>query len=671
MNEKINDNNIEKRLDSSFDELTPNIIQQILADCSNQAGLVIEMKNKTNKNIDVNKLNVTEAKFSDNLDENPGKPLVIKNKNRNKFIALAACFCVLIALGAGFMFAGGGESSSVSKVSLDVNPSIEFDVSDSGKIEEISAKNDDGVEIIDDVNLVGADVQEAVSYIVSALISDGYLTAQANSILISVDNDDEDVSENLKAEIQSAVDAALSENGFDGAVLSLSVEGTNENELLASQYGISLAKVVLIQEILEINQSNTKYTYTFESLAALSINELNLLLGENETSSVTSSGSASDTSYIGASKASEIALADAGTGADFDGDVEVGLDFDDGVIVYEVEFIYDEIDYEYEINATTGAIMDIKTEKIGDGDFDGFDYDYDDYDDDFEDDEYDDDDAFDDADDFEVVGYDNEPGDFANSFVMTSSQKSSFESLFKSKTWYKLSTYTLPEYGIDSVLTAQSDDGDEMMYIYPWTEQSLSIVKIVEDDGDVDYYLADSSLATAAAAFMADFGSSTAVVTTTVETTTSAATTTTATNNSVTTTNSNATTTTQSSSASLGSIFVDDFEDAHYFTIVGFDNEPGDFSIQYTMTAAQQDDFEDLFDWLDWGDIDDFGTLPEYGLDCVLQAKTTGEDYLYIYPWTDQNVTIIKTIDDDGDVGYHIAEASLATSAAAFMEQFK
>lgn len=671
MNEKINDNNIEKRLDSSFDELTPNIIQQILADCSNQAGLVIEMKNKTNKNIDVNKLNVTEAKFSDNLDENPGKPLVIKNKNRNKFIALAACFCVLIALGAGFMFAGGGESSSVSKVSLDVNPSIEFDVSDSGKIEEISAKNDDGVEIIDDVNLVGADVQEAVSYIVSALISDGYLTAQANSILISVDNDDEDVSENLKAEIQSAVDAALSENGFDGAVLSLSVEGTNENELLASQYGISLAKVVLIQEILEINQSNTKYTYTFESLAALSINELNLLLGENETSSVTSSGSASDTSYIGASKASEIALADAGTGADFDGDVEVGLDFDDGVIVYEVEFIYDEIDYEYEINATTGAIMDIKTEKIGDGDFDGFDYDYDDYDDDFEDDEYDDDDAFDDADDFEVVGYDNEPGDFANSFVMTSSQKSSFESLFKSKTWYKLSTYTLPEYGIDSVLTAQSDDGDEMMYIYPWTEQSLSIVKIVEDDGDVDYYLADSSLATAAAAFMADFGSSTAVVTTTVETTTSAAATTTATNNSVTTTNSNATTTTQSSSASLGSIFVDDFEDAHYFTIVGFDNEPGDFSIQYTMTAAQQDDFEDLFDWLDWGDIDDFGTLPEYGLDCVLQAKTTGEDYLYIYPWTDQNVTIIKTIDDDGDVGYHIAEASLATSAAAFMEQFK
>ncbi len=688
MNEKINENNIEKRLDSSFDELTPNIIDQILADCSNQKGLVIEMKNKTNKNIDVTKLNVTEAKFSDNLESNSNKTSTNKTSNKNKFIALAACFCVLVALGAGLIFGLGGNTSSVSKVSFDVNPSIEFDVSDSGKIEEISATNDDGIEIIDDINLVGVDVQEAVNYIVSALISDGYLTQEANSILISVDNDNKTTSETLKTQIQSTVETALAENGFSGAILSLTVDDSNDQELLASQYDISIAKVILIQEILEINQSNTKHTYTFESLAALSINELNLLLGNSETSSLTSSGSASDSSYIGSAKASEIALVNSGAGAGFDGYVEVELDFDDGIMVYEVEFIYNEVDYEYEINATTGTIIDIETEKSGDGNFDGFDYDYDDYDDDFDDDDNDDDDenAFDDADDFAIVGYDNEPGDFANSFVMTSSQKSSFESIFKSKTWYSLSSYTLPEYGIDCVLTAKSDDGEEMMYIYPWTEKGLSIVKVVEDDGDVDYYLADSSLATEAAEFMADFGSNVTVATTTTTATTTAtaneATTTTAattattansglTSNSSTTTTSSATTTTQSVSASLSAIFVDDFEDAHYFTIVGFDNEPGDFAIQYTMTTAQQNDFEDLFEWLLWGDVDEFDSLPEYGLECVLQAKTTGEDYLYIYPWPEQNVTIIKTIDDDGDIGYHIAQASLATSAAAFMEQFK
>lgn len=70
--------------------------------------------------------------------------------------------------------------------------------------------------------------------------------------------------------------------------------------------------------------------------------------------------------YIGVSAAKGIALKAAGLTAE---DVRFGkvkLDDEDGVVIYEVKFYRGNMEYEYEINAVTGAILDVDIEPIDD-----------------------------------------------------------------------------------------------------------------------------------------------------------------------------------------------------------------------------------------------------------------------------------------------------------------
>ena len=65
-------------------------------------------------------------------------------------------------------------------------------------------------------------------------------------------------------------------------------------------------------------------------------------------------------STISADRAKQIALSHAGVGgASF---TKVDLDTDDGVAVYEIEFKVDNVEYDYEINAVSGAIISSKSE---------------------------------------------------------------------------------------------------------------------------------------------------------------------------------------------------------------------------------------------------------------------------------------------------------------------
>lgn len=60
--------------------------------------------------------------------------------------------------------------------------------------------------------------------------------------------------------------------------------------------------------------------------------------------------------YIGADAAKNAALSDAGLSADQVWFTEVRMDYEDGVAVYELEFRTSTHEYEYEINAQTGAV---------------------------------------------------------------------------------------------------------------------------------------------------------------------------------------------------------------------------------------------------------------------------------------------------------------------------
>ena len=66
------------------------------------------------------------------------------------------------------------------------------------------------------------------------------------------------------------------------------------------------------------------------------------------------------TSEISVERAKQIALSDAGvSGASF---TTVELDTDDGVRVYEIEFKVGNVEYDYDIDASSGAIISSSSE---------------------------------------------------------------------------------------------------------------------------------------------------------------------------------------------------------------------------------------------------------------------------------------------------------------------
>ena len=68
------------------------------------------------------------------------------------------------------------------------------------------------------------------------------------------------------------------------------------------------------------------------------------------------------TGDIGHAKAKSIALNHAGVSENKAYDMEIELDDEDGTLVYEVEFKFGGMEYSYEINAATGAILKHETE---------------------------------------------------------------------------------------------------------------------------------------------------------------------------------------------------------------------------------------------------------------------------------------------------------------------
>jgi len=93
---------------------------------------------------------------------------------------------------------------------------------------------------------------------------------------------------------------------------------------------------------------NNKFVKRISALSILSVMGLSVLSG-----SLTASAA---NNYIGVEKAKSIALKDAGvSGATF---VKAKLDTEDGVKVYDVEFYKGNVEYDYEIDAITGKILE-------------------------------------------------------------------------------------------------------------------------------------------------------------------------------------------------------------------------------------------------------------------------------------------------------------------------
>ena len=123
------------------------------------------------------------------------------------------------------------------------------------------------------MKLKGADADTAVNAIVGSLLRHGYIDDVANSILLTVEDEDTARGAKLKEELTEEIHEILSATAINASILSQDMKETN----LAKTENISEGKATLVENIVDSNE-----TYKAEELADLSVNELNLILSNSK-----------------------------------------------------------------------------------------------------------------------------------------------------------------------------------------------------------------------------------------------------------------------------------------------------------------------------------------------------------------------------------------------------
>lgn len=327
------DKDIEQKLKSSFEQITPDVLDSILSDAEEGKG-----QNMTN---------------------------IQPKKSTRRAIEWVAAIAACLTLCIGGTFAATAHNASkqvAALVSIDVNPSIELSVNKDDKVIDVSAANDDAKDILEDDDYSGAELKAAVDKIIDVLMQKGYLDGNKNSVLISVDSDDEEFAAALQQKLMEDINAYFSLKGFKGSVICQDVDHDDSVSEIADKYDISLGKATLIRKIIAAGS-----TYTAEQLSKMTISEINFIMNADniEPASITKGGTAVSEKYVSRDTAKAKAFAAAGVNPSEVSHLKISLDFDDDDAVYEVEFRAGGNKYEYEIDAITGTITDMeKSSKI-------------------------------------------------------------------------------------------------------------------------------------------------------------------------------------------------------------------------------------------------------------------------------------------------------------------
>lgn len=348
---------LEKKISAAFSNAVPDVFDRVMDD--------IDMK-QGRKNVEQDGVS-HEERISSKGIEDGGESVTFAKKNQSGkgrlikgLFGAAAAAAVVV----GTVFGIGAYNSVnavASVVSLDVNPGIEIDVNKDRKVLRVLPKTDDAVEVIGTMDFKGAELDVTVNALLGSMISKGYISELANSILVSVDNADPETASSLQSVLMEEIDAMIGKETFSGAVVGQVIQ-SDDKELResAEQYGITLSKAQMIKQI-----TSADPTLKFEDLVSLNINDLNLLK-KGETAGLSSIGAASDKSYIGADRAVSISLEDAGFSRDDTNFLRIAMDYENERICYNVSFHKFEnkleYDYNYDIDAVNGEIISSEKE---------------------------------------------------------------------------------------------------------------------------------------------------------------------------------------------------------------------------------------------------------------------------------------------------------------------
>lgn len=330
------------------------------------------------------------------------------------FVGVAAAACVLFAVGVVGVPYYGNNYVPDSHVDIDVNPGVEIVTNKKNKVLKVQSTNQDGAAVIDGMNLKNTELKVAVNALIGSMVQKGYIQNDNTGILVTVRNDNEDKANKVKAEVLNDINTALSTNSIQATVINQTVKTTVDAKKFAAENNISIGKAVFV-----LNLAAKDTSLDAKELAKMKVSEIASLVVqkgidirdivdydsddsiweniadaiedidedarekeiatsaavENSTAAATTpqpaptqpaatvapattaAQSNNTVGDIGIEKANEIAMSHAGLSSGSVSFVKAKIDTEDGVKVYDIEFYSGNVEYDYEINAATGAIM--------------------------------------------------------------------------------------------------------------------------------------------------------------------------------------------------------------------------------------------------------------------------------------------------------------------------
>ena len=330
------------------------------------------------------------------------------------FVGVAAAACVLFTVGVVGVPYYGNNYVPDSHVDIDVNPGVEIVTNKKNKVLQVQSTNQDGAAVIDGMNLKNTELKVAVNALIGSMVQKGYIQNDNTGILVTVRNDNEDKANKVKAEVLNDINTALSTNSIQATVINQTVKTTVDAKKFAAENNISIGKAVFV-----LNLAAKDASLDAKELAKMKVSEIASLVVqkgidirdivdydsddsiweniadaiedidedarekgiatsaavENSTAAATTPQTAptqpaatvapattaaqsnNTVGDIGIEKANEIAISHAGLSSGSVSFVKAKIDTEDGVKVYDIEFYSGNVEYDYEINAATGAIM--------------------------------------------------------------------------------------------------------------------------------------------------------------------------------------------------------------------------------------------------------------------------------------------------------------------------
>ena len=276
--------------------------------------------------------------------------------NKMKMIKLLGVSTLMLSVMTG-CGSGSRTQDYTSLITLDINPSIQLQLDEKDKVIDAIAVNDDAKKVLEDMDLKQADANVAMNAVLGSLVKNGYLNANQNTVLLSVENDDDKARVALEDELSQYIYTTLKSYSIEGAIYSQDIDIDDDIESLMNKYSISYGKANLIEDIIDENDDEKK-TYKVEDLVKLNAQDLILIyqsLNKDDAQKDTHKmvGSVSTKQYISQDEALNVALKNASLTKDKIKNLEIDYDLENGALTYDIEFTYNQNEYEYEVSATS------------------------------------------------------------------------------------------------------------------------------------------------------------------------------------------------------------------------------------------------------------------------------------------------------------------------------